>query len=366
MKSDRPEHQAGVGQEPPPSLAQHHLMIAGTGRAGTSFLVRFLAAMGLVTHLAQSGEAQWDEAANAGLEDIPIPGAFDSLPYVVKTPLLSEIVDDVLQNPDIVIDAVIIPIRDLVEVAASRTILELQAIHQQHPWMAGLDRMVENWGVTPGGTMYSLNPVDQGRLLAVGFHHLIERLTKADVPIIFLDFPRLAEDPSYLFTKLQSVLPAGATLPQAEASHSRIADAAKIRTGRELLSMKPGNSTITARQGPGYLDLNSLETIAIRRELRQLRAEIPASNDQFHGRERQLGQREHAIGQREIIVAQREQAVSERADELARQMETLTKRAQELDQQKGLADRPIAQMPSAKHENYRLNWLGRLLLRSDG
>ena len=174
----------------------HHLMIAGTGRSGTSLLVRFLAGMGLQTHLATSGDEQWDEVANAGLEDIPIPAAAGQLPYVIKTPLLSELINDVLGNPAIAIDAVILPVRDLVEVAASRTVLEMQALHQQQPWMATLDHMVETWGMTPGGTMYSLNPVDQGRLLAVGFHHLIERLTKADVPILFLDFPRLAEDPA--------------------------------------------------------------------------------------------------------------------------------------------------------------------------
>jgi len=38
----------------PPTL-QRHLVISGTGRAGTSFLVRWLTEMGLDTHLSRRG-----------------------------------------------------------------------------------------------------------------------------------------------------------------------------------------------------------------------------------------------------------------------------------------------------------------------
>ncbi len=51
---------------------RHHLLIAGTGRAGTSFLVRWLAAAGLRTHLASHDTPMWDDDANAGLEDLPV------------------------------------------------------------------------------------------------------------------------------------------------------------------------------------------------------------------------------------------------------------------------------------------------------
>ena len=332
MTADTRGSDVDTAFRPDRAAPEHHLLIAGTGRAGTSMLVRFLARMGLQTHLAMSGDQQWDEAANAGFEDIPVPAAADRLPYVIKTPLLSELIHDVLSNPAIAIDAVILPVRDLVEVAASRTVLELQALHQQQPWMATLDRMVETWGMTPGGTMYSLNPVDQGRLLAVGFHHLIERLTKADVPMLFLDFPRLAEDPAYLFAKLAPVLPAGSTVDQARQVHAQIADAAKVRVGRELTEAKPRQAADALHLGPAYPGSDALEAIAIRRELARLRAATPGYEDMSHGRERQLGQRELAMGQREIAMLEREVELSTRLEALAREEERLAAQRRDLEQ----------------------------------
>ena len=106
---------------------EHHLIIGGTGRAGTSLLVKYLTECGLETHISRNEKAYWDENAMAGLEDLPLAGS-DS-PYVVKTPWLFECVDDLVKRKDIAIDAVIIPVRDLVEAVASRSILELKARH---------------------------------------------------------------------------------------------------------------------------------------------------------------------------------------------------------------------------------------------
>ena len=98
-------------------------MIAGTGRAGTSFLVRYLAELGLDTHLSRS--ENWNEVAQAGLEDHILHEK--DLPYVVKSPWLYEYIDQVLARQDIVLDGVIIPMRDLVEAAVSRVTLENSA-----------------------------------------------------------------------------------------------------------------------------------------------------------------------------------------------------------------------------------------------
>ena len=74
--------------------ATHHLVIAGTGRAGTSFLVRYLTELGLDTSLSRQGEAAfWDEAANAGLEEFPIVGSGANLPYVVKSPWTGDCIE---------------------------------------------------------------------------------------------------------------------------------------------------------------------------------------------------------------------------------------------------------------------------------
>ena len=68
--------------------------LTGTGRAGTSFLVRYLTAAGLDTTLARQGAlAFWDGHAHAGLEEMPVSGDPESLPYVIKTPWLHEIIE---------------------------------------------------------------------------------------------------------------------------------------------------------------------------------------------------------------------------------------------------------------------------------
>jgi hypothetical protein len=261
-------------QQPP----HHHLLIAGTGRAGTSFLVTWLAAAGLRTHLATHKIPMWDEGANAGLEDLPVGTDRKAAPYVMKSPWLVEVIDDVLANPRIVLDGVIIPVRDLTEAAASRVVQELQTAHRRHPWMSSLNRSFEQWGTTPGGVVYSLDPVDQARLLAVSFHRLVQQLVKADIPVVLLDFPRLAQDADYLFGKLRRFVPA--TRKQAREAHARIADPRKIRVGRELAAMHA-----TAEPDRAGEPHDMLEAVALRREVRRLadalaKAEHAASTQQ--------------------------------------------------------------------------------------
>ena len=177
----------------PPEMRKarsNHIIIAGTGRAGTTFLVQYLTELGLDTHISRQGFGQLDANANAGLEDMPLVAAAETLPYVIKAPWIGEFVDELLASPDMQIDAAILPVRDLVEAASSRSILELRALHQNAPWMAQqLGKTWENWAVTSGGTIFSLNPMDQARILAVGFHRLVQGLVDAGIPMLFLSFP---------------------------------------------------------------------------------------------------------------------------------------------------------------------------------
>lgn len=246
-------------------MPRDHLFIAGTGRAGTSFLVRYLAQMGLETHVARYGTAGWHERANAGFEDLPIPGAAHLLPYVVKSPWLTECIDDVLADPAIRMRAVIIPMRDLAEAATSRVVTERHAIHANAPFMAWMRRPWTTQGGAPGGVLYSLDAVDQARLLAVGFHVLVQRLVRADVPIIFLDFPRLVQDGAYLFDRLRPVLPDATTEAAALAAHAAIARPEQVRAGEELAP------------SPTAPDDAMVENAALRRELMALRAELSST-----------------------------------------------------------------------------------------
>lgn len=86
-------------------------------------LVKYLAELGLSTHITVQEQAFWDDDAHAGLEDLILHGG-EELPYVVKSPWLHEFVDEVLERDDIAIDGVIIPIRNLTDAASSRSIRE--------------------------------------------------------------------------------------------------------------------------------------------------------------------------------------------------------------------------------------------------
>jgi hypothetical protein len=76
-----------------------HIIIAGTGRTGTTFLVQYLTELGLGTHVARHGFEQLDANANAGLEDMPLVATAESLPYVIKGPWIGEYVDEILASP---------------------------------------------------------------------------------------------------------------------------------------------------------------------------------------------------------------------------------------------------------------------------
>ncbi|MDC7787473.1 hypothetical protein PQJ75_09360 [Rhodoplanes sp. TEM] len=214
-------------------MSDRHLYIAGTGRAGTTFLVRYLTALGLDTVLARDPQAKIDADAQAGLEDPPSlvdgPGA----PYVVKTPWLFKVLDDMLARGQLAADGVIVPMRDLRQAAASRLILEHQAILRETAWVKDLDTPWDVWGSVPGGLIHSMQRVDAERILAVGFHQLIERLVREDVPIVLLSFPRFAADADYLHARLAPVLPQ-VTLAQARDAFARTAESGTARTETEL------------------------------------------------------------------------------------------------------------------------------------
>jgi hypothetical protein len=249
---------------------RRHLLVAGTGRAGTSAIVRYLHGIGLETHLSRKGDTEWDEAAQAGLEDSLIPIVSDA-PYVVKCPWSYQFIDQVLSDPTMQIDGAIIPIRRLTEAAASRAIVQLQAIHEAAPWMTD---MVDTWdhcGFTPGGTVFSVNPIDQARLLAVGFHHLLLRLVQADVPIALIAFPRFAQDADYLLRKLFPILPKQIPCAVARDVHSTTFSTAKIRVESELRGKAYPPPIAGESKMPEF---NVLDNVALKRCLNRVRKKL--------------------------------------------------------------------------------------------
>jgi hypothetical protein len=266
------EHLDDCHPTPP---ATHHIFIAGTGRAGTSFLVQYLNACGLETTLALHPDGKLDEHANAGLEDYPTKGA--RLPYVMKSPWLYEFVDEMLARDDLVIDAVIMPMRDIVEAAASRSILEMGARFRDER-VADDIRHWETWGSTPGGVVFSLNPIDQARILALGFHETIRALVKKKIPILFVDFPTMIQDSEYLWSALEPLLKTHTEREDALSAHARTADVSKVRVGVDLTAPAPKeDGAATMSRSPHHIAYPShatLDRAALLREMANARKDL--------------------------------------------------------------------------------------------
>jgi hypothetical protein len=172
-------------------MTKHHLIISGTGRSGTTFLVQLLTALGLDTGFIDL-YSDVEENCNAGMEqDLRSPDA----PYIVKTPWLCDYLDEALEGGDIVIDHAIIPMRDLYSAAQSRRDV-----------MARTDASLYPEGI-PGGLWHTDKPERQETVLTHQLYKLMYALARHDIPVTLIDFPRFIHDPEYLFRKLEFALP---------------------------------------------------------------------------------------------------------------------------------------------------------------
>ena len=197
-----------------------HAVIAGTGRAGTTFLIKYLNACGVPCgNLDELPE--FDEARAGKETSLLNPDA----PYLVKDPWLDEYTDQI-DLSKISIDALLVPIRNLRESAMSRTRQERAALLRSG--QPGLDR--RSFGTVPGGVRYSLGVVDQERVLAVGQANLIEWALTNEIPIYLLQFPRLVEDESYLPAALQPWLGRFCDSSQAREAFRSLSDPSKWYT----------------------------------------------------------------------------------------------------------------------------------------
>lgn len=167
-------------------MPRRHLIISGTGRAGTTFLMQLFTELGLDTGYADSG-SDIAPNCNAGMErDLRDPRA----PYIVKSPWLCDFLDDVLKEGNVVIDHAIIPMRDLYAAAESRRRVTESSDARQFD------------GIVPGGIWHTDDPDAQEDVLAHEFYKLLFALAKHDVPTTMLYFPRFIHEPEYLFRKI--------------------------------------------------------------------------------------------------------------------------------------------------------------------
>ena len=196
---------------------REHVIISGTGRAGTTLLVQYFTRLGLDTGFSvEQAASDVDPIASAGLEFSDLSD--EALPYIVKSPSLCETLGEALNKKSVRIKAAIIPIRELEQAALSRVRITEEAARQGF-----------NGTEHPGGLWGTANLEEQQSALARRFFDLIFTLTQYQVPIYFLFFPRFASDTDYLHSVLEPFLREhGVTAEQSEAALLEVAKAELI------------------------------------------------------------------------------------------------------------------------------------------
>src|SRR5687768_14392550 len=100
-------------------LMRNHVVITGTGRAGTTFLIHLLTCLGLDTGYDAS-TIELPLLSRSGMElDVRAPTA----PYIVKSPHICDLVEDLLAA-SIRIEHAIIPVRNFDAAAESRAYVQ--------------------------------------------------------------------------------------------------------------------------------------------------------------------------------------------------------------------------------------------------
>ena len=105
------------------------IIIGGTGRAGTTLLMRIFTVAGLDTGFSERDILQVENnEGRAGLERLPNRKNFHKLPRIIKSPMLDDKIPRILAGNWFPIGLAIIPIRNLREAAQSRVAVHERAV----------------------------------------------------------------------------------------------------------------------------------------------------------------------------------------------------------------------------------------------
>ncbi len=223
------------------SSGAHHgtgkVVIAGTGRAGTTLLVQVLTDLGLDTGFDPA--APIDTTVNAGLErSIEGPDA----PWIVKSPDLSRTLGAILDAGQVRVDHVIIPIRDL-DVAAASRIRNTKYGRDLHTW---------------GGLLGTNRATRQRAALTGMLYELLYTVARHDLGHTFLLFPRFTTDWEYTHAQLGFLAP--------EINADRWRQALEARVKPNLIHEQP-----LSRFERGLTVTGTIYNRGIRRPLRGVR-----------------------------------------------------------------------------------------------
>lgn len=184
------------------STTDGHILIGGTGRAGTTLLVQWFTALGFDTGFTlDEALSRPDPISGGGLEHSlgRTLKVGRSMPLVAKSPWFGPQLSHYLETGELRAKAAIIPMRKLSQAAESRRAVSKRAE------AAGRDPLKHPGGVV-GGRSSSLSARQQEKRLAKRFFELIFTLSSHSVPIYFLKFPEFASGRQDMYAVLHGLL----------------------------------------------------------------------------------------------------------------------------------------------------------------
>lgn len=181
-----------------------HVVITGTGRTGTTFLVELFTHLGFDTGFSIDELAiKKNKTARAGLElDI----RDHNCPFIVKSPWFCDYAQEVVGRQDISIEHVFVPIRDMHAAAESRRHVSKTRISKLSVFKQ-LKHSIRP-KIFAGGLWHtdSVKPGKQEEVLLRQIYQLMFVLSDTSIPVTFMRYPRIVKDSQYLYGKLEPVL----------------------------------------------------------------------------------------------------------------------------------------------------------------
>ena len=156
------------------------VFITGTGRCGTTFLIKLFSFLDFNTGYNRSNyNLSISSNCNSGMER-----DYNANYYIIKNPRIMENIEHVIKDTSIKIKNIIIPIRNLKKSAESRV---------KH-------------GKLHGGLWNATDELSQINFYKNILTNYIVIATKYDINTIFIDFDKMINDKIYLFNKLKHIL----------------------------------------------------------------------------------------------------------------------------------------------------------------
>ena len=184
---------------------KEHVIIAGTGRTGTTFLVELLTNLGLDTGFdSESIVSKKNKIARAGLEH---NFKKQDCPHIVKDPNFFQYAKESFLRNDVKITHVLIPIRDVYSAAESRRLVTKQALQKKSIFKRGLFLLGKKMRFVGGlSQTFSLKKGAQENELLNQFYNLSLDLASSQSEVILIEFPKSVQEDNYLYQKLKPIL----------------------------------------------------------------------------------------------------------------------------------------------------------------